>query len=343
MNYNWPVIGHENIKKILQKGLDARNVGHAYLFWGPGKVGKTYLAKLFAQSLICDNFKKKDLPADAVLPCGKCDSCKQFEHGIYPDVNILEREQKEKTEELKANISVDQVRELIDKINKRAFQNSFKVAIIPEAETLGIEASNSLLKTLEEPTVQTVIILIAKNKDLILPTVQSRCQIMKFSPIKRDDIFDFLLAKNANREEALEYASLAQGRPTVAIKMLNDGDARQKYFEELNTWLDVLPQNIAERFKFADKYFKTEPDRDTIIDSFQQLSVIFRDLLLIKKYQTDLVAHVREKKKLETLAQKFSEQELCRSLIEIEKAKKLIRQNVTPKLVLEGLLVNMAI
>jgi DNA polymerase-3 subunit delta' len=339
MKFNWPVIGHDNIKTILQKNMLSGSVGHAYLFFGPEKVGKTYLAKLFAQSLICENYNKKNLLEDAVVPCGQCSACKQIERGVYPDIYYLERELKEKSEEKKANITVAQVRELIDKINMHSFSNSYKIVIVPEAETFGIEASNALLKTLEEPTEKTVIILIAKTKELILPTVQSRCQLIKFSPIKRDDIYDYLIASNANREEALELAALAQGRPTVALKLLRDTEFRQKCFDDSAAWLEVLSKGGVERFKFSEKYFKADPSDDDIIESFQKLSSVVRDLLLIKTYQPDLIANQKDKKRLEILAQKYSEPEICRLLVTIERAKKLIWQNISPRLVMETMLV----
>lgn len=338
MKFNWPIIGHDNIKTILQKNMAGAGVGHAFLFFGPEKVGKTYLAKLFAQSLICENYNKPNLPEDAVVPCGQCSACKQFERGVYPEIDHLERELKEKSEEKKANITVAQVRELIDKINMHSFSNSYKIVIVPEAETFGIEASNALLKTLEEPTEKTVIILIAKTKELILPTVQSRCQLIKFSPIKRDDIYDYLIASDANREEAIELAALSQGRPTVAIKLLRDTEYRMKCFNDSAAWLEVLSTGGVGRFKFSEKYFKAEPSDDEIIESFQQLSSVVRDLLLIKTYQPDLIANQKERKRLETLAQKYSETELCRLLTAIERAKKLIWQNISPRLVMESLL-----
>jgi DNA polymerase-3 subunit delta' len=320
MKFNWPVIGHDNIKTILQKNMLSGSVGHAYLFFGPEKVGKTYLAKLFAQSLICENYNKKNLLEDAVVPCGQCSACKQIERGVYPDIYYLERELKEKSEEKKANITVAQVRELIDKINMHSFSNSYKIVIVPETE-------------------KTVIILIAKTKELILPTVQSRCQLIKFSPIKRDDIYDYLIASNANREEALELAALAQGRPTVALKLLRDTEFRQKCFDDSAAWLEVLSKGGVERFKFSEKYFKADPSDDDIIESFQKLSSVVRDLLLIKTYQPDLIANQKDKKRLEILAQKYSEPEICRLLVTIERAKKLIWQNISPRLVMETMLV----
>ena len=89
----------------------------------------------------------------------------------------------EKTNSRKSVISVSQIRELQEKINKRAFLNSYKIVIIPEAECLNQESGNALLKTLEEPTAKTVIILIATSKENVLPTIISRCQKFKFLPV----------------------------------------------------------------------------------------------------------------------------------------------------------------
>jgi len=198
INFDWPIVGHDKIKGFLQTTIRNNVLSHAFIFEGPAQVGKTLTAKLFANSIVCDGFE--NLKEEKVtLPCHRCDACRQFSKNMHPDFYVLEREINEKTGVKKNFITVAQIRALQEKINKRAFLNSYKIVLIPEAQYLNQEASNCLLKTLEEPAARTIMILITPNRDALLPTIQSRCQVLKFLPIIKERIYEYLLAQGANK------------------------------------------------------------------------------------------------------------------------------------------------
>ncbi len=165
----WPVIGHKNIIKFLQKSIEADRISHAYLFVGPNYLGKKLMANYFIQSLLCQN--------NEVFPCNNCSNCHNFNRGLYLDFYKI------KTEEGKKNISVEQIRELRDKIKNTSFSGSYRIALIEGAKKLSLPAANSLLKTLEEPGKKTIFILISDYFDFIPATVMSRCQIINFNPV----------------------------------------------------------------------------------------------------------------------------------------------------------------
>lgn len=336
--FNWPVIGHEKIKKILQSSIASKSLAHAYLFHGPEKVGKTHLAEIFAASIICENFSRGS--QNSILPCGQCDPCRQFGKRIYPDLYFVERQNNEKGEK-RADIRVEQIRELIEKISKRAFLNNYKFVIISEAQYLNPAASNCLLKTLEEPTAQTVIILICPAVSRLLPTIKSRCQSFKFLSVSKNLIYDYLIKKGANRNLSVELASIAAGRPSVAMQYFVAPDKRAEFLASSRGWLSVFNQSALEKFKFVENFIKNNENNDVIIEKLSDFSVITRDIMLARVYKNELIVNAPLEKEISEIADKFDFDSLNWLIAEIEKTKIRIRQNVNPKLTLENLLLNM--
>lgn len=348
VEFVWPLIGHEKIKEFLQSGVKQRRLAQAYLFYGPEKIGKTTLAKYLAKTVFCESFaeynKLHNFLTDAAglskLPCGTCESCLQFERGIYPDFYLIERELNEKTKEKRQNISINQIRELQNKLNKRTFANSYKVAIIREAETLTKEASNALLKTLEEPTAKTILILLTTAKEMILETIQSRSQNLQFLPVTRNEIRAYLNSQGVVKSQVEDIASLSQGRPTIALKFLSDVGIVESQTAESRKWLDLLDQDIQGRLKFAEAMFKEKMSIDAMIKEFTLFSAVLRDFILMRSGQFDLMTfrallvEMQQKKIAKT------DESFVKTLQSIEQAKVQLKQNVNMRLVLENLFLN---
>ncbi len=342
LEFDWQIIGHEKIKKFLQKSIVNQTIAHAYLFYGPSKVGKTLTAKTFANSLVCEKYGTyvKSTNLGAVVPCGQCSACQQFQKNIYPDLYIVDREINEKTGKKKSVISVAQIRDLLEKISKRAFLNSFKIVLIPEAQLLNQEASNALLKTLEEPAPRTVIILGSPNKDSLLPTILSRVQMFKFLPVTRQEIYDHLLDKGANREQAKSLSSVALGRPTVAMKFYNNLPSLDDYNQIIEGMLDLLNENSTARFKYIEELVENNKDIDEVIKILNYFSAIARDLLLVANSQENLITNQKFENNYKEIFANYKQSVLLSFLRDIEKAKKLLRQNINPRLLFENLIIN---
>lgn len=355
-NFNWGLVGHGNIQKYLQTAILNMRPSHAYVFYGPSKVGKTFLAKNIAQTVLCDEYRKmggldaatKVNPAE--LPCGRCDSCRQFTKGMHPDFYTVEREVNEKTGKKKSVIAVGQIRDLLEKVSQRAFLNSYKVVIIPEAQTLSQEASNCLLKTLEEPAPRTIIFLIAPNKDLLLPTIQSRSQLFKFLPVPSDAVYEYLVGQGANRDEARELARLSRGRPTIARQFLKDEAKFAEYKNNIQGLLKVVVNRPLERLKTIEKMFvedKGGPARnacgealaggDVALKNLDGLAGLIRDAMLAKLGRPDLMTNYFVSGELADLGQRAPSGWFCGFLRRIENARMMIQGNVNPRLVMESL------
>jgi DNA polymerase-3 subunit gamma/tau len=159
------VVGQEHVKDVLRPALERGRIGHAYLFSGPRGVGKTTTARLIAMTVNCDD------NSGTVKPCGKCESCRMVMAGRHPDVLEIDAA---------SNNSVDDVRDLREKVALQPMRGDKKVYILDEAHMMSKSAFNALLKTLEEPPSHAVFILATTEPERLPPTILSRCQHYRF-------------------------------------------------------------------------------------------------------------------------------------------------------------------
>ena len=164
------VVGHKDIINYIRNAVREDKVSHAYILNGERGAGKKMLANLFAATLLCE----KGWPD----PCNECHSCRQAESGNHPDIIKV-------THEKPNSISVDDIREQVNNtIMIKPYQGPYKVYIIPQADMMTTQAQNALLKTIEEPPEYAVIMLLTENADTLLPTINSRCVMLKLRNIK---------------------------------------------------------------------------------------------------------------------------------------------------------------
>lgn len=201
-------LGNSTNLEILQKQLISNSVPNAMLFFGPAGIGKRSLAIVYAASLNCLN-----RAGDDPEPCGECVNCKRIFNLTFPDVKLITRDEDRTT------ISIDQVRELKREASRTAYEGKYKVFIIDDSKELR-EQSNALLKLIEEPPPQTLIILITDNIMKQLPTILSRCQILKFQKLNEEDIKKFLERMNPDLlEEERVINQISGGSPGEIIKL----------------------------------------------------------------------------------------------------------------------------
>lgn len=230
MQFNWPFIGHGQVKDYFARVFSTGKLHHAYFFEGPEHVGKATFARIFAKTLLCDGTAKP--------PCGACRGCKAFEHNSHPDFVPL-------TSGEESSISIESTREFIHSLTTTALLGSYKVGIIEEAELLTGEAAHALLKTLEEPA-RGVVMFLVSHKPL-LETIVSRCQRIRFGLVAPAEIIKTV----GNRE----IVGIAFGRPGVAMAMQNDKDALSTYQEKARGILEVLSRDEGGRLLWSAAQF----------------------------------------------------------------------------------------
>ena len=171
------IIGNEKIKEILKKNIIEDKISHSYLFLGVEGIGKQLIAKEFAKSILCTQKENNTY-------CNKCSSCIQFNSSNHADFKIIEPEG--------SSIKIEQIRQMQEKVQEKPIISKNKIYIINNADLLTIEAQNCLLKTLEEPPIHTIIMLIGSNENAFLSTIKSRCMIIHFQKINDEEIKEFL-------------------------------------------------------------------------------------------------------------------------------------------------------
>ncbi len=333
---DWPLVGNNHIVSFLSKKLEKGDVAGTYIFSGPEDLGKTTVAYFFAKNLLCT--QKKGYQA-----CGKCAICRQFENKndwiANGDFHLL------KKEEGKKNISVEQVRSFISVLEMTSFSSDYKIGIIKDADTLNQEGANALLKTLEEPRQNVVIILIVSDLDILPATIKSRSQLLHFYPSKIADIYDYLIKEHgATRSQAKNFSRLCLGRPALAVKFLEDKEFLENYKNSAQIFLNFWNQNINDRLNEINNLSDLSVKKKEVKKVSRILSIwqgIVRDLLLYYFNQKDLIQHEILLLDIKKVANKVNQNDLYRINNELEKGIDYLKANVSPGLVLENIAINL--
>jgi DNA polymerase III subunit delta' len=215
------LLGHADAIEQLRGAAARGRLAHTLLFTGPAGIGKKRFALLFAECLFCDRHSEEEL-----LACGECSGCKQVRARSHPDLIVVERKTGKSSLLIEQFVGDSEHRGqegLCHELALRAMSGRRKIAIIDEAELLGIESANALLKTLEEPPERSIIILLAVSPDLLLPTIRSRCQVVRFAPLSDDQVRELLTREELcdNPQDAAEIAGLCEGSLETARQLLD--------------------------------------------------------------------------------------------------------------------------
>ncbi len=258
------VIGQSSAISLLKAAFRQNRLSHAYVFAGQDGVGKKKTALNFAKLLICDSVKEEE-------PCDRCASCLKVDAGNHPDIQLVCPEGR--------FIKIDAIREACRRLSLVGFESKKKVLIIQDAQSLNDESSNALLKTLEEPTSGSVIILITDTLKSVLPTIASRCQRVMFSPLKEELVQSLLRNKwGAAADEAFYLARFCAGSLGEAVK-----HHEQELFSRKNRIIgDLLDKDYTLKDFFQTPHKDRAEIEGRVNEALAVLSSWFRDLLLAK-------------------------------------------------------------
>jgi DNA polymerase-3 subunit delta' len=238
--------GHGQAIDFLRRAFAGKRLAHAYFFGGPTGVGKLAVARALAMGLHCET-----TPFEA---CGACQACRTIAAGTHPDVRVIAGPAKDRRD-----VSIEQVRTLQRDLGFRSLSGRPKVGIVNDAHLLTTQAQNALLKTLEEPSGDSLLVLIAVNAATLEPTILSRCQRVRFSPLAREDVAAILGARGRTPAEAAALAAYAAGSPGQAL------DLDREFFitrrpELLRRLASLRGQGFAKVSAFAQELASDEGD-----------------------------------------------------------------------------------
>lgn len=239
------IIGHDWAVDFLRSAIQYDRIGQSYLITGPSQVGKSTLARVFAQALNCTAVDLKD------RPCGKCRSCNLIFAGRHPDVQIVTGDVSGRGI---TTLKIDQIRELNHQLNLTAAEARYKVAILKKFESANPSAANAFLKTLEEPPSNVVLILTAADSDTLLPTITSRCRVIDLRPVKHSLVEGELKERwGVEPEQARLLARLSDGRLGWAVETAQNMVVLDVRDEQLSRLYIALAGSRVDRFILADE------------------------------------------------------------------------------------------
>ena len=327
MGFN-EIIGQRIIVESLRNAVKNNMVSNGYIFSGPEGCGKKLMAYTFAMALNCSG------TADH-RPCGSCSSCIRTSSGNHPNLEIVRPTGQ--------SIKIRQIRYIISEVAKKPFESGYKVIIIENAEKMTHDAQDAFLKTLEEPSDNTVFILLAENYNLLLPTIVSRCQVHRFKPVDTPELKDFIKTRydcsSTDAEAAVRHSKGVVGR---ALELLIDKES----FKVRTAYIDILEKVLMGSGSEAVLLASEKVDSREEAEKFLEFSLAwFRDVIVLRENQEACQNLIINTDNLEILSKHNSvlTDVKLNSIMEIiKKTMRYIKHNIGIKNSIDSMLFNIA-
>jgi len=327
---DWNILGHQWAVDLLAQHAAHGGLRHAYLFTGPSGVGRRTLALRLAQAVNC---LKPPIPGQ---PCGTCPACSRLEKMQHPDLAIIQAEQ------VGGTLKVDQVRDLQRSLSLSPYEARYRVALLLRFEEAHPSASNALLKTLEEPAPKVLLLLTAESVESLLPTIVSRCEVLRLRPLPLDEAADGLQRWGLPAAEARLLAHLSGGRPGYARRLHDQPELLEQRQSWLNELSALLGGSRVERFAYAQAAARAAlDDRDTLRTCLQVWSSFWRDVVLSASGSAAPLTNLDWSTPAQTLASHLGLEKAHAVLERTEQTLSLIDRNVHVRLALENLMLDL--
>jgi len=306
------IIGHQRIRDFLSSAA-ATPRHHAYLFAGPEHLGKDTVARAFVSTVYGRPIEDWRSLAS------------------HPDFALLERDEEKK------NVSVEEMRRFLAHFASSSFLGGIKIGVVTGAHDLSLEAANALLKTLEEPRGNALIILLASDTARVPATVMSRCQTLRFLPVPTDELVQGLTRRSVPDADAL--ARLAAGRPGIALALHADVEARAAYEETVCGFIDFTAAPVSSRIAAVGAMVK-DASPATVTDLLDTWSGALRDMICVKTGNDARVVNGFAATRLRSRAAAYRLTDLARLSGMVRDARRLLLGNINPRLALEHVALN---
>ena len=324
---NWGLLGHEWAVEILGAHIANERVRHAYLFVGLPGLGRRTLALRFAQALNCTQ-----PPAPGAF-CGQCRDCKGLAKMAHPDLNLILEEG------TSDSLKVDQIRELQRSLFLAPYQARYRLALLPNFQRATISAANALLKTLEEPPRQVILLLTAENTETLLPTIVSRCEVLRLRPLSPAALASGMESQwQLEPDQARLLAHIADGRPGFA-RRLNE---HPELLQERTTWLDehhqLLSSGQVERFAYADQLSKDKERLRSVLETWLSY---WRDIMLRTRGSGAELTNLDREAEINALASRLEPGQPYQTVVALRRTQHLLDHNANRRLATEVLMLDL--
>ena len=265
------IIGHQKQWQFLKKSAETNRLSHAYLFFGQERLGKKTLALEFIKFLNCQNNNQLS------KPCQQCSSCKDIQKRQHPDLFWIEPVGKE--------IQISQIRNLQWRLSLRPLSAPFKAAIIDQAHCMNSEAQSCILKTLEEPSGKAILILITEYPELLFPTILSRVQKIRFSPVPISEIENYLKKQRISQEKKDKISFLSLSKPGLAFDFLLNPQKLEYQNQKVKEMIQIRQSDLIFRFQYIKDAVSKKYNIKELLDIWLRY---FREILFktLKNNQT---------------------------------------------------------
>ncbi len=311
-----------DVKEYLIKSIKEDNISHGYIFEGSKGIGKLSMAIFFAKSLLCKDFNNE--------PCDKCSSCIKINSMNHPDLHIISSDDR--------SIKREEIDVLISSVSQKPYESDRKIYIINNSEDMTMQAANTFLKTLEEPAGNTTMILLTENSNLLISTIVSRCQIIKFDKVNNEQIVNYIKNKfNLDDNTARLIAYYSKGVINNAEKIVTNQDNILKCREEIIKIFDrVLINGKSAIFEY-ETYFEENKDK---IDEIAEILMIWLRDVSFKKHDIDeLIINIDFLELLEKHAKLLDRQKIDELIRYLQNVNFDIKSNVNYKLIIDNMLI----
>ena len=322
------IIGNEQMIKQIQKSISKKHISHAYIIHGEAGTGKKLLANTIAKTMQCEK--------QGITPCNECTSCRTFDSKNHTDVFYIT------TEKNKNSISIEDIRQqLIKNMEIKQYKYPYKIFIVDKADTMTISAQNALLKTLEEPPYYGIIFLLANNIDKFLPTILSRCVVMKLRLVSTDKIEQYLFEHHfAEKENASVFAEYAQGSIGKAIEIATSETFSAMREDIIQKLLLLSKQNddLSEAI-FMAKELEIYKQSQQFLDI---MYLWYRDLLAYSKCNDEkYIIQKDQNKNIIAQSKKQNETDIIKKINAVWQAKQQLSVNSNFQLTMEVMLMKL--
>lgn len=317
----WSVVGHKWAIELLSRSIASGQVSHAYLLSGLSHIGKTTLAREFAQALNCQQM-------DA--PCGACRACQLARAGRHPDIQVIEPVQN--------HIRIEVLRALQNAAALSPVEGKYRVFVISQIDTATPSAANCLLKTLEEPPARVILLLTADRIEAVLPTIISRCQAISLRPLTVGQVTQALEKQGIDPARAHLLGRLSQGRIGRALTAADDPQFLEQRERILNKLIDLSTATYVARFAYAEQLSKKDEQVPQVLEV---LASWWHDVVMLASKSTVPIINVDRQAQLDQWAARIGVQTAAAMLRSVHQTAWQLEHNANLRLALEVLMLNM--